>query len=108
MAQGLGRDYAVAARRAAQWTAPQRTGRGAYDLIRGFILKRASRGERVKVAVGPATPLVENELVDSFGILELIAYLEETFHIRISQKEITVDNFRTIDKILALVQSKKV
>ena len=105
----MNHDRLPAPRWARQAGPPRRvSASGAYDLIRGFILKRASRGERVKVAIGPATPLVESELIDSFGIMELIAYLEEAFHIKISQKEVTVENFRTIDKIIALVQSKKV
>ena len=47
--------------------------------------------------------LFEGGFVDSLFALEIVVYLEKTFSIRIKNKEITEENFRTIDNIAELV-----
>lgn len=41
--------------------------------------------------------LMEQGIIDSTGILELIAFLEETFDIRVQDEEIIPDNLDTIN-----------
>jgi acyl carrier protein len=50
--------------------------------------------------------LVELGVVDSFGVVELVAFLEGTWSIAIDDSEITRETMGSIDKMAALVQKK--
>jgi len=45
-------------------------------------------------------------IVDSTGILEIVAFLEEKFAIKVEDDEVVPDNFDSIEKIAAYVQIK--
>ncbi|SFR57361.1 acyl carrier protein [Anaeromicropila populeti] len=48
-----------------------------------------------------------NEIgVDSLGFTELMAHIEDTYKIKISDEEFTPENFRTINNIIKLIQNK--
>ncbi len=49
--------------------------------------------------------LIETGIVDSLGLLTLIEFLETTFGIRISDADVTADNFVSVDSIANFVQS---
>lgn len=50
-----------------------------------------------------ATPLFSSGIVDSFGVLELIAFLEDAFTINLDPSQHELEEFDTVEKILALV-----
>jgi acyl carrier protein len=50
--------------------------------------------------------LLDAEIVDSLGIMLLVDYLQEQFEIAIAPEEVTIDNFETLDAIVALVNQK--
>lgn len=45
--------------------------------------------------------------VDSLGFTEIVAYLEDSWGVKVADSEFTPDNFRTIDRIVSLVMSKQ-
>jgi acyl carrier protein len=45
-------------------------------------------------------------VVDSLGIFLIVTFLEETFHVGVTDDEITPDNFRSLKVIAQMVQSK--
>jgi acyl carrier protein len=45
-------------------------------------------------------------IIDSTGVLELVAFLEETFGIRVVDHEMTTDNLDSIGKVARFVLSK--
>jgi acyl carrier protein len=47
--------------------------------------------------------LLEAGVVDSTGVLELVAFLEDTFHLQIADKDIIPQNLDTVDSITAFV-----
>ena len=49
------------------------------------------------------TDLVETGLLDSLGLVELLAQLEETFGVSISTDDLELENFRSIDSIAGFV-----
>jgi acyl carrier protein len=51
-------------------------------------------------------PLLENGILDSLGVLELVTYLEEEFNISLSDEELVPENFQTIACLTAFVQKK--
>jgi acyl carrier protein len=52
------------------------------------------------------TSFLDARIIDSTGVMELVAFLEETFDIRLEDEEITPDNFDSIDRLYACVRSK--
>ena len=51
--------------------------------------------------------LAEAGIVDSLGIFQLIAFLEASFRIHISDQEIVLSNFESIDATVAFVTRKQ-
>ena len=49
---------------------------------------------------------VENGIIDSAGVLELINFLENTFGITIEDKEIVPENLDSIGRVAAYIQDK--
>lgn len=51
-------------------------------------------------------PLIEDHVVDSMGLLRLVAWLEETFGVEVSDAEVVPANFGTIRGIEELLSRK--
>lgn len=51
--------------------------------------------------------LFENDMLDSLGIAQLVAALEENFNIEIDPEDILLENFSTVNEIDALVRKYK-
>ena len=49
------------------------------------------------------TDLIENGLLDSLSLVELLAQLEETFGVSISLEDLDLDNFRSLDSVARFV-----
>jgi acyl carrier protein len=52
------------------------------------------------------TSFLENGIIDSTGVLELIAFLEKTFGISIEDQEIVPENLDSIGRVAAYVHTK--
>ena len=50
--------------------------------------------------------LFDQGVLDSFGLLEFIGFLEETFGIKISDEDLTPERFATIEKIREYLESR--
>lgn len=48
--------------------------------------------------------LLEDKVVDSFDIMEIVANIEEAFNIELAPELVTSDNFATIDTIINMVR----
>jgi acyl carrier protein len=74
------------------------------DQIRQWVQETAGRK-----GIGTVTDeesLTENGVIDSLAIFRLVSFLEDTFGVRIADEEIVNDNFKSVDDIDRLVQSK--
>ncbi|MGA2222956.1 MAG: acyl carrier protein [Syntrophobacteraceae bacterium] len=76
------------------------------QIIKDFIQSELVK-ERGRFSLEDNDNLIERGVIDSLGIMKLLAYLEETFSISISDEELIPDNFETIDAISAFVVSKQ-
>jgi hypothetical protein len=59
----------------------------------------------------PICPIIKmqsmhSRIIDSVGLLELVAFLEEKFDIRVEDEEIIPENFDTINNLVIFVKSK--
>lgn len=52
-------------------------------------------------------PLIENDVLDSMGIFELIAFLEDSFDLRVADDDLVPENFETVAAIGRLVELSK-
>ena len=50
--------------------------------------------------------LVELGYIDSFGVIDLVTYLENKWKVKIENAEITKEKFGSISKMINLVYSK--
>jgi acyl carrier protein len=51
--------------------------------------------------------LIDNDLIDSTGILELVSFLEERFAIQVADADIVPANLDTIDRIAGFIGRKQ-
>lgn len=51
--------------------------------------------------------LIDNDLIDSTGILELVGFLEERFAISVADSDIVPANLDTIQKIVDFIARKR-
>ena len=51
--------------------------------------------------------LVELGYLDSFGVVELVSFIEKNFNVVINDDEITKEKFGSINKMTNLIENKK-
>jgi acyl carrier protein len=73
--------------------------------VRTFIVDNYLYREGVESVAGSDSFLALG-LIDSMGILELIAFLEETFGIRMADEEMIPENLDSIERVTAYVARK--
>jgi len=49
---------------------------------------------------------LEEGIVDSMGILELMMFVEENFNITVEDEEVVPDNFDSVSRLAAYIRSK--
>ena len=64
------------------------------------ILKNASE----ELITYTGTNMVEDDVIDSFGLITIISELEEAFGIEIDAEYVTEENFGNKDCIIALIK----
>lgn len=77
----------------------------AEKLIKQFIQSELLY-DKDSVNLEKKDSLIETGVIDSLGIVKLLAFLEETFSIRISDDELIPQNFETIETISLLIANK--
>jgi len=71
--------------------------------IRTFLEKRFPLTRNI----GSNDSLLTGGVLDSLGILELVAFIEEEFQIAVIDEELLPENFESIACLVAFVQSKR-
>ena len=69
--------------------------------IAGEILKDSAR------AVLNDEPLISSGLIDSFSLVDLALYVEDTFGVRIEDIELTSVVFDTVDQLAELITRRR-
>ena len=75
------------------------------DTVRQFIVTNFFVPD--EGALGDDTSLLDQGIVDSTGVLELTAFIEENFSIKIDDAEIVPENLDSIGNILAFIARKR-
>lgn len=74
--------------------------------IHAFIVENFLFGDASQLPADEIS-LIETDLVDSTGILEMVLFLEERFAISVADAEIVPDNFDTVARLVAFVERKR-
>ncbi|HET9589185.1 MAG TPA: acyl carrier protein [Anaerolineales bacterium] len=69
--------------------------------IRTSILKQPNR------AIEPGEPLISSGLIDSFSLMDLALFVEDTFGVRIEDTELNADTFDNLTQLASLIESRK-
>jgi acyl carrier protein len=72
--------------------------------VRDFVIESFLFGDEERL--DDDTSFIESGIVDSTGILELVAFLEETFEIIIEDEEVVPDNLDRLNNIVRFLQKK--
>jgi acyl carrier protein len=68
-----------------------------------FIRREFGQGK----PVGPDAPLLDSGLVDSVGILRLVAFLEGEFRVRVKDGDLVPANFQTMRSIARFLATRR-
>lgn len=69
--------------------------------IAADILRQPNRRLRADEA------LISSGLIDSFSLVDLALYVEDTFGVRIDDAELSAETFDTLDELVALIQARR-
>ncbi len=69
--------------------------------IAAKILKQPGR------VIRPDEALITSGLIDSFSLMDLALFVEDTFGVRIEDTELNADTFDTLEQLSALIASRQ-
>jgi acyl carrier protein len=72
--------------------------------IHDFVLTNFLFGQSLNLQ--PGDSLLEKGVIDSTGVLELVAFLEETYDFKVEDDEVIPDNLDSTGSIAAFVEKK--
>lgn len=72
--------------------------------IRSFVVDQLLSGK----AVEDQEDLLVSGLVDSIGVMRLVAYLEQQNDMQIPPQDVTIENFTSIDAITRYIAERQV
>ncbi len=75
------------------------------QIIREFIRQSFIKENR-KNNFHDDVSFIDNGIIDSVGVLELVAFIEETFGFRMEDEELIPENLDSVDKLVIYVNSK--
>jgi len=69
--------------------------------IASQILKQPGR------AIAANEALISSGLIDSFSLMDVALFVEDTFGVRIEDTELNADTFDTLEQLVALIEARK-
>lgn len=72
--------------------------------VKSFIIDNFLFGDDSKLT--NETLMFEKGIIDSTGVLELVAFIEENFDVTVTDDELVQDNFSSLTAIEKFLQSK--
>ena len=70
--------------------------------IKTIILKQPNR------VIEPGESLISSGLIDSFSLMDLALFVEDTFGVRIEDTELNAGTFDDLNQLASLIESRKV
>jgi acyl carrier protein len=79
---------------------------GHEEELRGFIVENFLYGDKT-VTLKTGDSFSDRGIIDSTGVLELVAYVETHFGISVADEEMIPDNFDSLEKLVRYVERKQ-
>lgn len=77
------------------------------DEVRDFIFKNFLFDDAAE-ALNDSDSFLEKGIIDSTGMLELVAFLEEKYGIRVEDEELVPENLDSVERLVQFISRKKV
>ncbi|MBC3759107.1 acyl carrier protein [Hyunsoonleella sp. SJ7] len=71
-------------------------------------IEKELANEYIEDGLDATDDLLGSGILDSMAMVRLIAYVEETFEIKVDPEEMIIENFMTVEDISNFISSKKV
>jgi acyl carrier protein len=71
------------------------------EYITTKILKQPGR------ALNPQEPLISGGLIDSFSLVDLALFVEDTFGVHIDDTELNASTFDTLEQLISLIEARR-
>lgn len=68
------------------------------SILLEYIKQELLRGRKADLKAGD--DLLSNGIIDSLGILQVVAFIEERFHIQVPDEDVVFENFQSV-KVLS-------
>ncbi len=79
----------------------------AREVLVDYVVRNSLTLRGGKAAVPLDESLIRVGLFDSFGIIELVAFLEATWNVEITQEDFTVERMGSVNKMARLIAEKR-
>ena len=73
--------------------------------VEEFIVREVAPGRGID-SVAHDRDLLEGQVIDSLGIVQLISFLEGKYDIKVDDDDLDPENFRSVDSIVMFVERK--
>ena len=74
--------------------------------VRSFLVENYMMGQEFSLDDGDS--FLENGIIDSTGVLQLVAFLQETYGFTVEEGELRPENFDSINNISGYVSRKRI
>lgn len=75
------------------------------EILRSFIMNEIAAGQGLK-DLDENLSLLETGILDSLGILKLVAFIETQFRLKVEDEEMIPENFETLSHISEMISHK--
>ena len=73
--------------------------------LTGFIARDLLK--QPKRVIRPDEPLISSGLVDSFSLVDLSLFIEDSYGVRLDDTELNAETFDTLEQLAVLIESRK-
>ena len=74
------------------------------ETVKSYVVEKILFGDDNRI--GPDTDFLENGILDSTSVLELVGFLEEKFRIQVEDDELVPENMNSLEKITIYISKK--
>ena len=74
------------------------------EKIRTYVIDSFIKDEAI--GLDDDLSFIETGIIDSVGVLELVAFIETTFDFRVEDEELIPENLDSVNEIVTYIQSK--
>ena len=76
------------------------------ESIRDYVARNLLYSE-TGFTYGDDTSFLQQGIIDSLGVMELVAFVQKTFGVHVDQQDVTTAHFDSVEKLAAFVRRKQ-